>query len=63
MVGNNEMGKFRELDNIDISLYLIYSEIEKIMYEIENDYEDIFQSITVNEFRRYIKERYYLQEK
>lgn len=60
MVGNNEMGKFRELDNIDISLYLIYSEIEKIMYEIENDYEDIFQSITVNEFRRYIKERYYL---
>lgn len=63
MVGNDEMGKFRELDNIDISLYLIYSEIEKIMYEIENDYEDIFQSITVNEFRRYIKERYYLQEK
>lgn len=60
MVGNNEMGKFRELDEIDISLYLIYSEIEKIMYEIENDYEDIFQSITVNEFRRYIKERYYL---
>lgn len=60
MVGNDEMGKFRELDNIDISLYLIYSEIEKIMYEIENDYEDIFQSITVNEFRRYIKERYYL---
>ena len=60
MVGNDEMGKFRELDKIDISLYLIYSEIEKIMYEIENDYEDIFQSITVNEFRRYIKERYYL---
>lgn len=60
MVGNDEMGKFRELDEIDISLYLIYSEIEKIMYEIENDYEDIFQSITVNEFRRYIKERYYL---
>lgn len=60
MVGNDEMGKFRELDNIDISLYLIYSEIEKIMYEIENDYEDIFQSITVNEFRRYIKERYYI---
>ena len=60
MVGNDEMGKFRELDNIDISLYLIYSEIEKIMYEIENDYEDIFQSITVKEFRQYIKERYYL---
>lgn len=52
------MLKFRELDKIDISLYLIYEEIEMVMYEIEKDYEDIFQSITVNEFKQYIKDRY-----
>lgn len=52
--------KFRELDKIDISSYLIYEEIEKVMYEIEKDYEDIFEFITVNEFRKYVKDRYSL---
>jgi len=52
--------KFRELDKIDISSYLIYEEIEKVMYEIEKDYEDIFVFITVNEFRKYVKDRYNL---
>lgn len=52
--------KFRELDKIDISSYLIYEEIEKVMYEIEKDYEDIFEFITVNEFRKYVKDRYNL---
>jgi len=45
---------FSKLDKIDISLYLIYESIERIMYEIEKDYKDIFQSITIDEFRRYI---------
>ena len=52
------MLKFRELDKIDISLYLVYEEMEIVMYEIEKDYENIFQSITVNEFKQYIKDRY-----
>lgn len=52
------MGKFHELDEIDISLYLIYEEIEKVIYEIEKDYGHIFNSITVNEFRQYISIRY-----
>ena len=52
------MLKFRELDKIDISLYLVYEEMEMVMYEIEKDYENIFQSITVNEFKQYIKDRY-----
>lgn len=51
--------KFNELDKIDISLYLIYEDTEKIMREIKNDYtEDIFQSITVKEFMKYIEDRY-----
>jgi len=49
---------FSKLDKIDISLYLIYESIERIMYEIEKDYKDIFQSITIDEFRRYIQHRY-----
>ena len=52
--------RFSKLDKIDISLYLIYAETERIMYEIEKDYKDIFQSITKNEFRSYIKIRYYI---
>lgn len=52
------VNKYSELDNIDVSLYLIYSDVKKIMREIENDYEGIFQSITVNEFREYINYRY-----
>ena len=50
--------RFSELDKIDISLYLVYEEVERIMYEIEKDYIDIFQSITRNEFRQYIRYRY-----
>lgn len=50
--------RFSKLDKIDISLYLIYDETERIMYEIEKDYKDIFQSITIDEFRRYIQHRY-----
>ncbi|MBR4589087.1 MAG: hypothetical protein IKO36_00340 [Bacteroidaceae bacterium] len=50
--------RFSKLDKIDISLYLIYESIERIMYEIEKDYKDIFQSITVKEFRQYIGYRY-----
>lgn len=46
------------LDKIDISLYLIYEEIEMVMCEIEKDYEDIFEYITVNEFKKYVKDRY-----
>ncbi len=49
---------FAELDKIDISLYLIYESVERIMYEIEKDYKDIFQSITAKEFRQYIRSRY-----
>ena len=52
------MTKFRELDKIDISLYLIYEEIERVMNEIEKDYKGIFQSITTNEFREYVLNRY-----
>lgn len=52
------MAKFSELDKIDISLYLIYEEIERVMNEIEKDYKDIFQSITTNEFREYVFNRY-----
>ena len=52
--------KYALLDQIDISLYLIYDNIERIMYEIEKDYENIFQSITAKEFRKYIRERYSL---
>lgn len=50
--------RFSKLDKIDISLYLIYVETERIMYEIEKDYKDIFQSITIDEFRKYIQHRY-----
>lgn len=50
--------RFSKLDKIDISLYLIYAETERIMYEIEKDYKDIFQSITIDEFRKYIQLRY-----
>lgn len=50
--------RFSKLDKIDISLYLIYESIERIMYEIEKDNKDIFQSITIDEFRRYIQHRY-----
>lgn len=50
--------RFSKLDKIDISLYLIYESIERIMYEIEKDYKDIFQSITVKEFKQYIRNRY-----
>lgn len=50
--------RFSKLDKIDISLYLIYAETERIMYEIEKDYKDIFQSITIDEFRKYIQHRY-----
>lgn len=53
---NND--KYNILDEIDISLYLIYAETERIMYEIEKDYKDIFQSITIDEFRKYIQHRY-----
>ena len=48
----------RELDKIDVSLYLIYGSIEKIMREIEKDYKGIFENITVEEFRKYIYRRY-----
>ena len=50
--------RFSKLDKIDISLYLIYDEIERIMYEIEKDYKDIFQSITIREFEQYLRYRY-----
>lgn len=49
---------FSELDKIDISLYLIYEETEKVMNEVKKDYKDIFQSITAREFKQYLKERY-----
>lgn len=52
--------RYNTLDEIDISPYLIYGTIERVMYEIEKDYEGIFQSITKNEFRRYIRIRYYI---
>lgn len=52
------MDKFNKLDKIDLLLYLIYEDTERVMYEIEKDYADIFQSITVKEFRQYIKHRY-----
>jgi len=52
--------RYNALDEIDISPYLIYGTIERVMYEIEKDYEGIFQSITKNEFRRYIRIRYYI---
>lgn len=52
--------RYNALDEIDISPYLIYGTIERVMYEIEKDYEGIFQSITKNEFRSYIKIRYYI---
>lgn len=53
------MSKFRKLDEIDISLYLIYDDIRIIICEIENDYgEEVFEYITENEFRNYIWERY-----
>ena len=52
--------KYTQLDMIDISPYLIYEQIEKVMHELEQDYEDIFQSITAKEFKRYIKIRYNL---
>ena len=51
---------YNALDEIDISPYLIYGTIERVMYEIEKDHEGIFQSITKNEFRRYIRIRYYI---
>lgn len=49
---------FSKLDKIDVSPYLIYKSVERIMREIEKDYEDIFQSITAKEFRQYIRYRY-----
>ena len=49
---------YSELDKIDVSMYLIYEDIERIMREINNDYEGILQSMTTNEFRRYIENRY-----
>ena len=49
---------YSELDKIDVSMYLIYEDIERIMCEINNDYEGILQSMTINEFRRYIENRY-----
>ena len=54
------MGLMRALDKIDLSPHLVYDSIEKVMYEIEKDYMDVFQYITVDEFRKYIRERYYL---
>ncbi len=52
--------RFSILDNIDISLYLVYRDIGKIMAEIEIDYGDIFSSISKSEFRNYISRRYHL---
>lgn len=52
--------RFSILDNIDISLYLVYKDIGKIMEEIETDYGEIFSSINRLEFRRYISQRYHL---
>lgn len=52
--------KFNTLDKIDISLYLVYADVRKIMAEIEKDHKGIFESITVNEFRKYINIRYCL---
>ena len=52
--------RFSILDNIDISLYLVYGDIGKIMAEIEIDYGDIFSSISKSEFGNYISRRYHL---
>lgn len=52
------MKTFLELNKIDLSLYLIYESIEKIMFEIEKDYNYIFTSISKEEFRDYIHTRY-----
>lgn len=52
------MRKLSRLDEIDISLYLIYNDIEKIMFEIKKDYKNILQSISKEEFRDYIYNRY-----
>ena len=41
---------YSELDKIDVSMYLIYEDIEKIMSEINKDYDDILQFMTINEF-------------
>lgn len=49
----------KELDNIDLSLYIIYDSIERIMHEIEKDYgEEFLKCITAKQLRKYIKERY-----
>ena len=51
--------KFRNLDKIDISLYLIFEDIKKIMCEIKKDYgNEVFKSISESEFRKYIHDRY-----
>jgi hypothetical protein len=52
---------YSELDKIDVSMYLIYEDIEKIMSEINKDYDDILQFMTINEFKKYIKTRYGLR--
>lgn len=54
------MGSLNELDKIDISLYLIYDDVEKIIKEIKIDYGNIFEHISKEEFRKYIRERYRL---
>lgn len=52
---------YSELDKIDVSMYLIYEDIEKIMSEINKDYDDILQFMTINEFKKYIETRYGLR--
>ena len=50
----------RELDKIDVSLYLIYSDTKRIMDEINADYDDICDQISAKEFELYIRERYWI---
>lgn len=54
------MHRYSNLDRIDVSLYLIYGNIKKIMSEIEKDYGKVFQYITLQEFKDYINRRYNL---
>ena len=52
--------KFCLLDNVDLSMYLVYTNAEMIMREIEKDYSGIFDNITECEFIKYIHIRYML---
>ena len=55
-----KMNKYSVLNSIDISLYLCFGDVNKIMQEIESDYEDlnIFEFVSRSEFRKYLFDRY-----